>query len=370
MVQEAQHRRVHDEYLDARVRSWNHHPVFAPYDPAARIDLVAASAGEFHASVTCPSPRLWLLLVGQLRTFHWAQHSLQRMAHHSSGGCYMAAAVLPDEICTHNLTSTEEWRKGHQQPLTNVTSAESVGCAHPRFYTAEQHRTIDWRVFAKSINDVQGPLDLAAKTTFQGRLAYAVIRRSGMFADYPQGLPPMWHLVWAVAEWSSRRNGFTTAPYTVVIRTRPDAIFSVRFLLDPLSRFFANGGLHARHVLLVQNLPPVSSDTFMVTSFACYASDIARPMEGWMLHRAVDAGWGLPFRRVLGERRCVCLTPRYHRDGSQVSQCLPTHATLTGTLTVTLVPRLCYAYVTRMVTAHVPPHVPRAKLSTRPHLCF
>ena len=108
-------------------------------------------------------------------------------------------------------------------------------------------------------------------------------------------------MAWGVAAWSGRRNGFATPKYAVVIRTRPDVIFNAPFHLIPLSDFFRSG-LHGLHVTLTQNtLAPVKaqSDVFMVTSWACYANDIARPVEhGWTTVRGIDAGWGMSFSSV------------------------------------------------------------------------
>ena len=107
-------------------------------------------------------------------------------------------------------------------------------------------------------------------------MAYIVIQRAGEARLYPLGLPVMWHLVWAVAEWSGLRNGFTSKAHAVVIRTRPDVIFTVPFSLRPLQHYFARGA-HGAHLTLVQNSedPPAQTDLFLVTSYRCYANDIA-----------------------------------------------------------------------------------------------
>ena len=51
-----------------------------------------------------------------------------------------------------------------------------------------------------------------------------MVRRKGVLQQTPYALLPMWHLAWAVAEWSARRNGIAVSATAVVIRTRPDAV--------------------------------------------------------------------------------------------------------------------------------------------------
>ena len=107
-------------------------------------------------------------------------------------------------------------------------------------WVSENWQTLDHTSFTTAVDDVPLLLESAQKT-FGGKMAYIVIQRAGEARLYPLGLPVMWHLVWAVAEWSGLRNGFTSKAHAVVIRTRPDVIFTVPFSLRPLQHYFARG---------------------------------------------------------------------------------------------------------------------------------
>ena len=295
---------------------------------------------------------LYLLyfLVGHYRTFHWTQHGIHAMARLSSDDCYMAAAVMPEEVCSPHATL--RYKDG--QPM----------CSRPRFHAKEHAwQTIDWRLFASSIDDTPALLR-RANDIFKGKLTFGVVRRTGtILSEHPAALYPLWQLAWGIAAWSSRRHGFATPPNAVVIRTRPEAIFNAPFSLRPLMHFF-HTGLHGLHVVLTQNTPTPSvrlspdcgmimivhhiasscsvchhcglcylprstvalslvyvplltrdcptfqsqSDVFLITSWACYANDIARPLEhNLSFVRGKDAGWGSSFQSKRRRERCICL---------------------------------------------------------------
>ena len=239
-------------------------------EPDDAIEVVSHSPGSWTATSRCSTSTLWVFLVGHYRTFHWTQHGIKEMAHSSSGGCYMVSAVMPEELCVRGTTSKDK-------PV----------CEQPKWYSYRSWQALNYRSFTPAITDVPVLLEKASTQTFDGRLAYAVIRRRGALMSFPHALLPTWHLAWAVAEWSGRRNGFTPSASAVVIRTRPDAIFTAPFNLQPLQTYFERG-LHGAHLVLVQHSadPPAQTDIFMVTSFGCYANDIARPLEG------ISHDWG------------------------------------------------------------------------------
>eukprot|EP00966_Prymnesium_polylepis_P309791 7157707-Prymnesium_polylepis.1 len=83
-----------DSILAQRVRLWN-------IDAASGVDVVASSPGEWVPTSVCPAPLLWLFVYGHHRTFHWTKYGLHALAEHSAPleRCYMAAAVMPEEIC-------------------------------------------------------------------------------------------------------------------------------------------------------------------------------------------------------------------------------------------------------------------------------
>ena len=122
-----------DEFLDARVRAWDRR--FS--DPSAAVELVATYAGQWRTSAGCKAPRLWVLLSGHYRTFHWTQGGIADMAALSSGGCYMVAAAVPEDICTR---------------ATGPAAASSKGetkCERPKWYAKYPWQSLDWRVFAQ-----------------------------------------------------------------------------------------------------------------------------------------------------------------------------------------------------------------------------
>ena len=92
-----------DRWLKERVRSWD-----GKYTPQDSIEVVGHHPGIFRPTRGCSTPRLWLLLVGHFRTFHWTQHGMEKMARHSSYNCYMVSAVLPEEICVRS-TLDSRW---------------------------------------------------------------------------------------------------------------------------------------------------------------------------------------------------------------------------------------------------------------------
>ena len=282
-----------DLFLNARVRSWK-----GTLIPRGSIEVVASNPGQWSPTQHCQAPKLWLLLSGYYQAFHWAQHGLHAMAKHSSDGCFMVAAAVPETIC-----------------VPSSSRAHGSACArHPLWAASAPWQHLDWRLFARAVDEVPALLRRASRDTFGGRLAFVVVRgaekplRETSVASH--GTIPLWHLAWSVAAWSSRRNGFQTPPHAVVIRTRPDAVFTAPFHIRPLMDFFRSG-LHGLHVVLTQNSidPAAQSDSFLVTSWACYANDIARPLEHQLSRqRAIDAGMGASYPTVRRRDHCLCLT--------------------------------------------------------------
>ena len=65
---------------------------------ARAINITAASPGTWSPTADCAAPRLWILLYGHVRTFPWTQANLGEVATRSSGGCFIVAALVPEEI--------------------------------------------------------------------------------------------------------------------------------------------------------------------------------------------------------------------------------------------------------------------------------
>ena len=268
-----------------------------------RIDVIAKDAGSWTTTTACPTPRLWLLLTGHYRTFSYTLPNIQRMAHASSHGCYMAAAVMPDEICVRR----GGWEKG------SSAAANETRCDPAKWYNAE-HRALEWRRFAPSIDSVPSLLS-KAQAAFKGRLAYAVIRRSGSMHSYGGAFAVFWHMAWAVAQFAAKTHGITPHPSAVVIRTRPDCIFTRPFELTALLNYFEHSA-HGAHLLLSQETiptplsPNAQGDNLMITSWRCYTNDIAVPL-GLQSRRdiGVRRGWGvLATLQVQTTPVCECLS--------------------------------------------------------------
>ena len=116
----------------------------------------------------CESPRLWLLVSGHFRTFHWTQMDMAEMARRSSHGCYLAVAVMPQEFCALN------------------GSHASASCLPPGRGAAVDTRDplLEWRDFAPSSHSVPSLLETASRRAFHGRLGFAVIRRGRDVSGY------------------------------------------------------------------------------------------------------------------------------------------------------------------------------------------
>ena len=293
-----------DALFSARVRLWN-----GRMSPADRLDVVASAPGHARfGHCKNAAPALWVYVYGHYRTFHWTQYGINALAHHSTPGCYMVAAVMPDEVCVRN----ESDRAADGKP----------SCAWPTYWVDRKAgwQYFDWRTLGvSSISDVPSLLSKAKAFPFGNKLAYAVIRRQGLCATGVAGMAPMWHLLAAVADWSSQWNGFKTPATAVVVRTRAEAIFNMPFDLRRLQRYFEHESVH---LVVAQNSQ--SDDRghlFIATSYGCYENDLARPMEhDQFFDRGVSASGGR-LRALDSQPVCVCLT-RMGLIGAYVhSQC-------------------------------------------------
>ena len=214
------------------------------------------------------SRRLWLLISGQFRTFHYTQHDMVEMAHRSSAACYVAVAAMPPEICSPAAEAPHECRfRSGPIPLR-------------------------WDAFAKSIDSVPDLLHTASRQAFGGRLAYVVVRRQrgSVIDSWLEGAWVLWRAVWELTKLVIEYHGLQARPESVVIRTRPDVHYTASFDLGPLSTFFLRGW-RGRHLILssvtwnssANDLPATQGDIHLITSFGAYLADIGEAFSanGW-----------------------------------------------------------------------------------------
>ena len=260
-------------------------------DPAPLFEVTGLSLGHEmrpqHSSVRsqeCASPRLWLVLAGHYRTFLWTQHDMAEVARRSSNECFFAVAAVPDELCVLNAS----------QP--------SLCAAKPG------DEPLKWDLVSRSHSGaVPGLLNAASRGAFRGRLAYVVLRRRGKLDEYPQGQWFLWRAAWELlklaVEHSPLAGSLQPQPASVVIRTRPDVLYTSAFDLERLSDYFDRGP-RGRHLILGQNTWPSTAssrrslllrtqgDVHMVTSFGCYLSDVGEHPNGLaFLTNAWAIGW-------------------------------------------------------------------------------
>ena len=212
-----QNDRTAHQRLAGRLAFWQRHPGFR----GSAVRLVASTAGSWHATPHCATPRLWILLCGHLRTFAWTRSSLAEIAARSSADCYFVAAAVPLQI-------EATLRTGFWSP---VAPSSAVGTS----------------------NDAAEALMAASSAAFAGRLAYAVINRSGAYDRATAGLPLMWHVAWAVARWAAGTHAMAIDPSAVVVRTRPDVLLRAPIGLTGLQRYFRHGRDGA-HLFLSQDV--------------------------------------------------------------------------------------------------------------------
>ena len=276
-------------------------------EPRGGVRIIASSAGAFQRRPGCAAPRLWLLLVGHYRTFHYTQQRMAEMADASSDGCYMAAAATSPELCLplERAHDAETWV---QDQSKDARLASNDGCL--AWYG--KTRPLPWPEFARSIDDVPSLLASAQRRTFDGRLAYVVVRRYGELAKR-HGQATEWHASWLAALWSQHEHDFAAAPESVLIRTRFDFLYDHAFELGALSAHFARGP-GGRHLALVsrwsrddrQFVP--QTDVHLVTSYSSYSTDFAGALDRAELHRMAHANnWGVSweYEEALDGARCT-----------------------------------------------------------------
>lgn len=187
------------------------------------VTIANASAGAFTPTDHCPTPRLWVLLVGHYRSFSWTRGPLAEVLNASVGSCYFVAAATPIEIDAVHRTGW--WSPNNDS---------------------------NWKVLA-SRNEAADALMAASTVAFGGRLAHVAIQRNGSFDRIFYGLAVGWHAAWAVACWAAQAHGVTIDPTSVVLRTRPDVLLRTAFSIDGLQQYIRHGR-HGRHLMLTNDV--------------------------------------------------------------------------------------------------------------------
>ncbi|CAE8582652.1 unnamed protein product [Polarella glacialis] len=177
----------------------------------SKVSVAAASAGSWLPREGCSTPKQWVFVYGQYRTFDYTMENLADMASKSSDDCYFLTAVMPDDKGT----------LGH----------------------------IAWPAKGP---DVASALSFAQQIYFGGRLAYIVVTRSGMYdralAGREMWVPPSLSLIdensgslqgtldmyWYLVAMNNNNNnarlsalvlGMKPEPTAVVVRTRSDILW-------------------------------------------------------------------------------------------------------------------------------------------------
>ena len=222
---------------------------------------------------TCRAPRVWFFLCGHYRSHYITQHSLRIMAEATAGStassvkklgrssCYMVAALMPDEL-------------DHNKKLSAVGSR---GIQRFGQKWDQGLRGSGWN----------GPLRssiLLESSALGGRLAYAVVNRSGNANTFAGSFGLYWFGVWKVALWAAQVHNFSIDRHTVVVRTRPDVLFDRPFSINRIEDYFRVGP-RGQHLVLGNENQCCQNDILIITSFGSYEDDIARPFAEAM-HRA------------------------------------------------------------------------------------
>lgn len=247
----------HAALLDELNRTWGSHNVVGP----SLLNLTAASPGRFERTDSCRTPLLWIFLTGQFRTFLSTAATLERTASLASAGCYMVAALVPDD-----------------EALVPDVGSLFV----PRHAAAPSNASLSALLLH------------AQERIFAGRLAFALVSRdAGSVRHYPGCLSLYWHGTWLVARWAATVLGLQPDPHAVVLRTRTDLMPRLVFgALRALRASFAleRGG---RHAAFGGESLEFQGDLGLVTSFQGYESGIALPIEQSGRLKPLDAARAL-----------------------------------------------------------------------------
>jgi len=238
--------------------------------PVARVQVpttvhvVASSPGKWSASEECPTPKLWVFLFGQYRSFDRTRDSLREMVEHSAGSCYFVSAVTAEEsgIPLNTKSSINDLKGGWEHDVDVV------------------ERMVD-----------------AQSSIFGYKMAYAVVQRTGKITRLGslEGLLNFfWYSVYMTSRLAAEYHHFIPRTSSFVIRTRFDLFYDAHFDLVPITAYFETGD-RGEYLGFAQEAVNSQSDYYMMTSYGAYARHLAGAYERGMYLLAVSNGWGIGF---------------------------------------------------------------------------
>lgn len=214
-----------------------------------RVRVTDQHFGTFTPTPECPTPRVWLFMGGEYRTFRFVKDSHVEMLTTSlAGDCFaMIAAVSSDPVALRD------------DPSVAHVPAED-GPEPPR---VTQHLRRD----AAELHD---------------RLSYVVLERHNSTLRYGDDMFALYfHAAWALARHAARSWGVAPHPASVMLRTRPDVGFSECFSFDSIQRAFAGAGLWGGEDVGTRLAMGqcVSGDLNLISSFAGYEQHAMIPLQ-------------------------------------------------------------------------------------------
>ena len=222
------------------------------------IKVRAASPGSWNPSAACPTPRMWVLLYGQYRTWDITQQSIAKMIRLSAGSCYFVVGVA-----------------AHESGIK--VGAKDLAFTHDA--------------------DVAEGLKKAQSNIFGGLMAYVVADRTGMFdrrASLQGALDFFWYSSFICAEMAASYHGIAPMASSLVLRTRFDVSYDKYYFIDHIIEYFERGE-RGQHLALGQETTNSQGDFHMMTSFGAYSRDIAGAYASKKYRLARSNGWGYGF---------------------------------------------------------------------------
>ena len=200
-----------EQYLNAHLRMINTSPrpssamrQFRPLDSPHCYDtqcaeVMAASPGLWRPKPQCKTPRMWLFMSGQLRTFPYTAANIADTWRKSSSYCLFSVAVAPEEVCS---------------------AGRAPGLCEP-----VKGHVLEWRAFTAQRNGSVALLAAAQHGVLQQRLAYVVVRWVKVASadghnSFKSVLPWYWRSLYQLAEKVALYHRFTPSPTSLIVRAR------------------------------------------------------------------------------------------------------------------------------------------------------
>jgi hypothetical protein len=145
--------------------------------------------------------------------------------------------------------------------------------------------------------DVADEMAHAQSSIFEGKMAYAVVTRTGMITRIGslQGLLDFfWYAAYMTSRFAAEYHRFAPSASSLVIRTRFDLFYDAHFDMTPIISYFENGE-RGEHLGFAQEADKAQSDYFLMMSYGAYARNLAGAYERGMYKLARSNGWGIGF---------------------------------------------------------------------------